>query len=107
MNKSLFLTVFTVIFASTAFAQSSDSVHVEVLVGYSNLQAEGLPNSDQQNTFSDRFFGDRTGLHGVITEATVYMPNGFGITGDFSFNERNRGFSGGVNNGFGNLETQV
>jgi opacity protein-like surface antigen len=107
MRKILVLTVFTLLFASTSFAQSSDSVHVEVLVGYANLQAEGLPNRDQQNTFSDRFFGDRTGLHGVIAEATVYLPSGFGLTGDFSFNKRTRNFTGGVNSGRGSLENQV
>src|SRR5688572_21050362 len=83
------------IFMMTTSAFSQD---VDVFVGYSNLQAEGLPNRNTPwGRFNTEFFRDRTTLHGFIAAVTGYPTSAFGITGDFSFNrkERNDDFSGG------------
>src|SRR4029434_970583 len=70
----------------------------EIFVGYTNLQAEGLPNRNNPNwIFDTGFFRDRTTLHGVNGSVTAYNEVGIGITGDFSWARRSRGqdFAGG------------
>jgi opacity protein-like surface antigen len=71
----------------------------DVFVGYTNLQAEGLP---EQNTptgvFNTEFFRNRTTLHGFNTSVTGFPSNAFGITGDFSFDRK------GTRNSFSNGE---
>jgi hypothetical protein len=55
-------------------------------VGYSNLQAEGFPDkNDPDNVLSPDFLDRRTTLHG-INAAVTFPFEGFGITGDVSFN---------------------
>jgi opacity protein-like surface antigen len=72
-------------FAMSSFAQDSERKPT-FFVGYSNLQAEGLPNkNDPDNLLSPDFLDRRTTMHGVNGEVT--LPFGmFGITGDLSFN---------------------
>jgi opacity protein-like surface antigen len=124
MRKLIMLALLTLVAATTALAQTGSgtgsggggtvttaTTGPEVFVGYSNLQAEGLPNEDQTSTFSDRLFGQRTGLHGLTSELTGYFTPRFGLTGDFSYNQRNRNFdninTGGTTNGTGSLRTRV
>jgi len=74
--------------APLAFAQRSD---VDVFIGYSNLQGEGLPGRNTPSgLFDTEFFRNRTTLHGVNAEVTAFPTNVFGLTGDFSFNRKSR-----------------
>jgi opacity protein-like surface antigen len=71
--------------AVSAFAQGGEG-KPHFFVGYSNLQAEGLPNkNDPDNLISPDFIDRRTTLHGFNGEVT-YPFNTFGLTGDFSWN---------------------
>ena len=71
--------------AVTAFAQGGEG-KPHFFVGYSNLQAEGLPNkNDPDNLISPDFIDRRTTLHGFNGEV-MYPFNTFGLTGDFSWN---------------------
>ena len=93
MTKILFATTVCLVFTSAAAAQRP-----EIFVGYTNLQAEGLPNRNNPNwVFDTEFFRDRTTLHGVNGSVTAYNEVGIGITGDFSWARRSRGedFVGG------------
>jgi opacity protein-like surface antigen len=108
MRKAFFLFLLVALCASSALAQSGTAkTGPEVFVGYSNLQAEGVPSQEQNqnNSFDDRVFGERTGLHGFNAEVTQYMTERFGITGDFSLNQRSRDVS--FTNGTGNIDTRV
>ena len=79
---------FMLLLAPAAFSQRSG---VDVFLGYSNLQAEGLPNPTPSNTpFGIDFFRDRSTLHGFNAEVTGYPTDAFGLTGDFSFNRKER-----------------
>jgi opacity protein-like surface antigen len=83
-RRSLILFVLIALSATSLFAQSD--VKPKYFIGYSNLQAEGLPNkNDPENVLSPDFLDRRTTLHGMNAEATFAIRN-FGITGDFSFN---------------------
>src|SRR5262245_42855027 len=93
MVKVLLATFALFLVASMAQAQGAD-----VFVGYSNLQAEGIPDrNDPGRIFSDNFFGRRTGLHGVDASITGYLTKSFGITGDFSFHRKKDVENFGVN----------
>ena len=71
------------------FAQSEHKT--DVFVGYSNLQAQGLPDKNSlTGIFGSDFFNNRTTLHGFGTEVSGYLTDNFGLTGSFSFNENNR-----------------
>lgn len=70
-----------------AFAQRSE---VDFFVGYSNLQAEGLPERNVSVPFDSEFFRNRTTLHGINASITGFASDAFGITGDFSFNRKER-----------------
>jgi opacity protein-like surface antigen len=71
------------------FAQSERKP--EVFIGYSNLQDEGLPDrNDPNNFFSNDFFNRRTTLQGVNAAVTLFPFETFGITGDLSYNRKNR-----------------
>ena len=114
MRKTLFLALILAAFASVASAQTTtDELGPVVFVGYSNLQAEGVPSHEQNtnNSFDDRVFGNRAGLHGVNAAVTGYVTPRFGITGDFSFNQRSRNFgdtgSTTVGNVSGDVDTRV
>lgn len=98
MRKLLFLALFLLIAAPVSFAQSTtDDEGPEFFVGYSNLQSEGLTgfqtNTTTQNPI-DRAFGDRVGLNGVHAAATAFFTPRVGITGDFSFHQKGREFTG-------------
>jgi opacity protein-like surface antigen len=68
------------------FAQSERKA--EVFVGYSNLQAQGLPDKNNvTGIFSSNFLNDRSTLHGFATEVSGFLSGNFGLTGSFSFNE--------------------
>ncbi len=70
--------------ATISFAQTDKKA--EVFLGYSNLQAEGIPDrNDPNNVFDDDFFDRRKGLHGGNASVTGYFFSRLGITGDFSF----------------------
>lgn len=108
MRRAIFLAMFLLACAPLSFAQSTTaSKGVEGFVGYSNLQAEGVPSQERNasNSFDDSVFGERAGLHGFNAEATAYVTPRFGITGDFSLNQRNRNinFTGGQ----GNVDTRL
>src|SRR5262249_35763917 len=80
----------------SSFAQGSEGKPT-FFIGYSNLQAEGLPNkNDPDNLLSPAFIDRRTTLHGVNGEMT-YPFDVFGITADFSFNRNQQSgdFTGG------------
>jgi opacity protein-like surface antigen len=94
MAKILFATAVCILMLSTAAAAQMP----EIFVGYTNLQAEGLPNRNNPNwIFNTGFFRDRATLHGVNGSVTAYNEVGIGITGDFSWARRSSGqdFAGG------------
>jgi len=71
------------------FAQSERKP--EVFLGYSNLQAQGLPDKNNlTGIFGSDFFNNRTTLHGFNTEVSGFLADNFGLTGNFSFNENSR-----------------
>jgi opacity protein-like surface antigen len=89
--------------ATSVFSQSD--VKPKYFVGYSNLQAEGLPNKNNpDNILSNDFLDRRTTLHGVNGEATFPISN-FGITGDFSFNRNKQSFD--LSNGDQSIKTDI
>ncbi|HEX8707679.1 MAG TPA: outer membrane beta-barrel protein [Pyrinomonadaceae bacterium] len=100
MRKVLFFALFMLACVPAAFAQSTTDERKgpEFFVGYTNMQAEGVPSQEKNtnNSFDDKVFGDRTGLHGFNAEITGYVTPRFGLTGDFSFNQRSRSFNNGA-----------
>ena len=93
MLKSLLATVVCIL-VTAPFASAQGP---EFFIGYSNLQAEGLPERNDPNwVFNTDFFRARTTLHGVNAELSGYVK-GVGFTGDFSFNRKGRtdSFTGG------------
>src|SRR3954466_8084177 len=102
--KSFAALVATLIFSVASFAQSERKP--EVSFGYSNLQAQGLPDKNQSTgIFGSDFFNTRTTLHGFDTGVTFFPAESFGLTGDFSFNENSR--SRQVSNGSDSVETDI
>jgi opacity protein-like surface antigen len=85
MRRHCFLlSVATILLPACLFAQSD--YKPRYFVGYSNLQAEGLPaKNNPANVLSPGFLDRRSTLHGINAEATFPVGN-FGLTGDFSFN---------------------
>lgn len=84
MRQIFLVTVCLVLLGSVSFAQSDKKA--EVFIGYSNLQAEGIPDRSNPGTaFDDDFFDRRKGLHGVNASVAGYFFSRFGIVGDFSF----------------------
>jgi hypothetical protein len=93
MFKTLLTTVACVLIAAPFAAAQGP----EFFIGYSNLQAEGLPErNDPGWVFNTDFFKARTTLHGLNAAVSGHVK-GVGFTGDFSFNRRGRTdeFSGG------------
>lgn len=104
--------------APSAFAQGGTAAvdgrpGPEVFVGYSNLQAEGIPGNEPNQTGSldDELFGDREGIHGFNAAVTGFISPRVGITGDFSFHRKSRSFdfqpSPSAPNVRGDVETRV
>ena len=71
-----------VLFSTVCVFAQSDRGY-EVFVGYSNLQAQGVPNT---NDFLDR----RSTLQGVNGAGTLFVLGNLGLTGDVSFNRKGR-----------------
>jgi opacity protein-like surface antigen len=89
MKQSLLLVSVLVFSAIPSFAQSERKP--EVFFGYSNLQAQGLPDKNNlTGLFGSDFFNDRTTLHGFNSEVSGFLTDSFGVTGNFSFNENSR-----------------
>ena len=85
-KSSILLVGFFMLSAASLFAQSERKP--EIFFGYSNLQAQGLPDKNNlTGIFGNDFFNNRTTLHGFDTEVTLFPLDTFGITGNFSFNE--------------------
>ena len=108
MRKSFLVLLFLVVAAPLSFAQSTtDDQSPEFFVGYSNLQSEGIVGLEQQGTQNpiDRAFGDREGLNGVVGSVTGFFTPRFGITGDFSYHQDSREFTG-ANNADNTLATR-
>jgi opacity protein-like surface antigen len=93
LQKSvLWLTLFFMSSAISLFGQSERKP--EFFLGYSNLQAQGLPDKNQlTGIFGSEFLNNRTTVHGFDTEVSGFLADYVGITGDFSFNENNRSHS--------------
>src|SRR5438105_2857382 len=89
-QKSILLLVFVFMFSAISlFGQSERKP--EVFLGYSNLQAQGLPDQNQlTGIFGSEFLNNRTTLHGFDTEVSGFPADSFGLTGSFSFNENSR-----------------
>ncbi|HMV49061.1 MAG TPA: outer membrane beta-barrel protein [Blastocatellia bacterium] len=104
MRQFFLGTACLLLLASVSFAQTDRKG--EGFVGYSNLQAEGIPDrNNPSSAFDDDFFDRRKGLHGVNAAGTWYFYSGLGLTGDFSFHrtEDSADFSGGRNS----IDTRV
>jgi hypothetical protein len=88
-QKPLLLLVVILCSAIPIFAQSEHKP--EIYLGYSNLQAQGLPDqNDVTGIFGSNFLNSRTTLHGFNSSVTGFLTDSVGLTGDFSFNENNR-----------------
>jgi opacity protein-like surface antigen len=85
--KSVLLLTACMLFSVSLFAQEGHKP--EFFLGYTNLQAQGLPDQNSVTGFGSNFFNNRTTLHGFGTEGTGYLSDAFGLTGSFSFNENN------------------
>ena len=86
-QRSCVLVAMVVLSASSLYSQSERPV--EVYVGYSNLQGEGLHSqNDPNNLISNGFLNDRTTLHGVNAAISFFPFATFGLTGDLSFNRK-------------------
>src|SRR5262249_26935799 len=84
--------VLTVVFTFSAISLFAQSEHrTEVFLGYSNLQAQGLPDKNNiTGIFGSDFLNNRTTLHGFNTDVTAFLTDNVGLTGNFSFNENSR-----------------
>ncbi|MGE0130781.1 MAG: outer membrane protein [Blastocatellales bacterium] len=84
MQKLFFILCCLLITVATAYAQPER--RYEFFGGYSNLQAEGIPDRDSPGSvFDDNFFERRKGLHGFEISGGGYFTSTFGLKGDFSF----------------------
>ncbi|HKC63143.1 MAG TPA: hypothetical protein VKB86_05870 [Pyrinomonadaceae bacterium] len=78
---------------STSSIPVTDKLGPVTFVGYSYMQADGMPPTVQSTPFNNSTFGERTGLHGMVSESTYYLTHHFGITADFSVNVHTRTFT--------------
>jgi opacity protein-like surface antigen len=103
MRKFFFIAAALFVCAPLGFAQSTTTARTgpEIFVGYSHLQAEGVPGEDTQpgggggGSLDDEVFGQRSGLNGFNVAVTGYFTPRVGLTGDFSFHKRNQNFDNG------------
>lgn len=87
MHKMLLAFGCLILLSPFALAQSER--RAEFFIGYSNLQAEGIPDRDDPNdVLAGDFFERRGTLHGVNAALTGFLSSWFGVTGDFSFNRK-------------------
>lgn len=111
MRKLFFLSLLTLACAASVPAQGTNAGtdrRWEGFVGYSNLQAEGVPQQERNtnNSFEDRVFGERNGLNGLNAAFTGYVTPRFGLTGDFSWHSKDRDFTTAAG-GRGDIDTRV
>jgi len=105
MRKMFFVIALLMAILPMAMAQSNDRKG-EFFVGYSNLQAEGIPDrNDPSNTFSNDFFDRRKGLHGVNLSGAGYFTSVLGLKGDFSYHRNEDGTD--LINGRDSINTNV
>lgn len=79
---------------STSSIPVTDKLGPVTVIAYSYMQADGMPPTVQSTAFNNNgTFGDRSGLHGMDSETTYYLTRHFGITADFSYNQRTRTFT--------------
>src|SRR5689334_20741284 len=91
MRSQRFMLVLALVMFSSASLLAQSERKPEIFLGYSNLQAQGLPDKNNlTGIFGSDFFNNRTTLHGFDAEFTAFPADIFGITGNFSFNENNR-----------------
>jgi opacity protein-like surface antigen len=90
IKRCIYLLLALVFLSTPVFGQRERKP--EIFVGYSNLQAEGLQDRDDSGSFFGSNFFTRRGLHGANAEVTVFPFAIFGLTGDFSFNRKERSF---------------
>src|SRR5215470_6281878 len=87
--KLMLLVSIFMLSAVPLFAQSERKP--ELFFGYSNLQAQGLPDTNNlTGIFGSDFFNNRTTMHGFDSEVSAFPSSMFGITGNFSFDENSR-----------------
>src|SRR5262245_43610652 len=104
MKQSLLLVSVLMLSAVSSFAQSERKP--EIFLGYSNLQAQGLPDKNNlTGLFGSNFFNDRTTLHGFNSEVSGFLADNFGLTGNFSFNENSR--TNNTFNGSDSVKTDI
>jgi opacity protein-like surface antigen len=114
MRKLFFIASILLVCAPLTFAQGATTTRTgpEIFVGYSNLQAEGVPGEDTRpgggggGSLDDELFGQRSGLHGINVAVTGFFTPRVGLTGDFSFNKRNQNSDNGVS-GTGAARTEL
>jgi len=99
--------VLLVLLLSTISAFGQDR-RPEYFVGYSILQAEGMPDRDDPNNFfTGNFATHRTTLQGLNGEVSFYpvASSLLGVTGNVSFNRKGR--SADITNGSNKERTNV
>lgn len=103
MQKLYLIVAGLLIIAPLSFAQDQ---RTEFFIGYSNLQGEGIPGTNDPNdVFGIDFFERRATLHGVNAEITGFPFKRFGITGDFSFHRKED--SADLSNGTDSIKTDT
>jgi opacity protein-like surface antigen len=84
MKKLVLIALSFLVIGPAVYAQSDR--RAELFVGYSNLQAEGIVDTDDPSqVFDDDFFDRRLGLHGLNASIAGFFNSAFGIQADFSF----------------------
>lgn len=113
MRKLFFIVAALFLCAPLSFAQGTPArTGPEIFVGYSHLQAEGVPGEDTQpgggggGSLDDEVFGERSGLHGFNVAVTGFFTPRVGLTGDFSFHKRNQNSDNGQT-GVGSARTEL
>jgi len=90
LKRYVLLTGVLMLCSISLFAQS-ERRKPEIFLGYSNLQAQGLPDKNNvTGIFESDFLNSRTTLHGFDTQVSGFLTDNFGLTGNFSFNENSR-----------------
>jgi hypothetical protein len=99
MRKLFLIALLLLLTAPISFAQTTSTSTIPVtdklgpvtFIGYSYMNAAGMPQTVQSTPFNNNSsFGDRTGMHGMVSETNYYLTRHFGITVGFSFNQRTR-----------------
>src|SRR5262245_66119809 len=94
MRHQKLMLVVSIFMLSTVQLFGQSERKPEIFLGYSNLQAQGLPDRNNlTGIFGSDFLNNRTTVHGFDSEVTGFLHNNFGLTGNFSFNENNRSTS--------------